>query len=256
MSIVETKRFVRSNPVVRWSIRLAEAATFGGPLRRASLTWILDRYHQSLWRRKWLWWSYGEPHFTDHTITLWRLYRGDMGEGVYSLYRGFHAAEHVKHGDRVLDIGCGDGSFTKRFLAPRASHVDAADLEKSAIDISSRKNHAPNITYRVLDAVHESLPSSGYDVITMDGVLGHIAADDSKILLIKIRAALAEGGVFIGSESIGHEGSDHLQFFDSPDDLRALLAAYFASVEIKVSEYRASETVNRTEAYWVCRGVI
>jgi 2-polyprenyl-3-methyl-5-hydroxy-6-metoxy-1,4-benzoquinol methylase len=251
-AILTAKRIVRGNPIIRLAIRVSEALIFGGPIRRSFLTVALDVYHQSLWRRKWFWWSYGEPHFTDHSITLWRLYRGNMGQGVYSLARGFHAAEHVKHGAKVLDIGCGDGSFTKRFLAPRAAHVDAVDLEQSAISISTRKNGAPNISYRVLDAVRDDLPSLGYDVITMDGVLGHVTLGDSKIILAKIKNALSPRGVFVGSESLGHEGHDHLQFFDTLDDLERLLKSTFPSVSLKVSEYDLSSSLRRREAYWTC----
>ncbi len=87
------KRIIRETAVIRWAIRLSEATVFGGPVRRAILTAVLDLHHQSMFRRKWWWWSYGEPHFADHSITLWRLYRGDMGQGVYSLARAFYAAE-------------------------------------------------------------------------------------------------------------------------------------------------------------------
>lgn len=252
-AILAAKRLVRTNPIIRWTIRLSEALVFGGPLRRSVLTFVMDRYHESIFRRKWWWWSFGEPHFTDHSITLWRLYRGKMGQGVYSLARAFHAAEHVKHGARVLDIGCGDGSFTKRFLAARAAHVDAIDLEPSAISIASRKNRAPNIRYQVLDAVRRDLPTQEYDVVVMDGVLGHVSAADSDMLLEKIKRALSKEGVFVGSESLGHEGHDHLQFFDSPADLEQMLKRHFRSVDTKSSTYDISSKITRKEAYWVCR---
>lgn len=247
------KRIIRETPVIRWSIRLSEAIAFGGPVRRAILTTFFDFHHQSMFRRKWWWWSYGEPHFTDQSITLWRLYRGNMGQGVYSLARAFYAAEHVKHGNSVLDIGCGDGSLTKRFLAPRASHVDAVDVEPSAIKIASRKNSAANITYRVLNAVNQDLPRPSYNVVVMDGVLGHLSEPHSAILFDKIANAIGRNGVFVGSESLGHDGADHLQVFDRIENIQGLLGRSFSSVETKVSEYMISRTLNRTEAYWVCR---
>jgi 2-polyprenyl-3-methyl-5-hydroxy-6-metoxy-1,4-benzoquinol methylase len=77
----------------------------------------------------------------------------------FSLFRGLYCAEIIRDGDVVLDVGCGDGSLTKRFLAARAFHVDAIDIEPSAIACASSHNRAPNITYTVLDAVKDPLPA-------------------------------------------------------------------------------------------------
>jgi cyclopropane fatty-acyl-phospholipid synthase-like methyltransferase len=40
----------------------------------------------------------------------------------------------VREGSRLLDIGCGDGFFTKRFFATRCAHIDTVD--NSARDIA------------------------------------------------------------------------------------------------------------------------
>jgi 2-polyprenyl-3-methyl-5-hydroxy-6-metoxy-1,4-benzoquinol methylase len=176
-----------------------------------------------------------------------------MGQGVYSLARAFYAAEHVKHGNSVLDIGCGDGSLTLRCLAPRASHVDAVDVEPSAISIARRKNAAPNITYEVLDAVKQEWPRHEYDVVVKDGVLGHLSRLDSEILFEKIARLISRNGVFVGSESLGHDGADHLQIFDWIEHLQELLAKSFSHVETKVSRYSLSPKLDRVEAYWSCR---
>jgi cyclopropane fatty-acyl-phospholipid synthase-like methyltransferase len=252
-SVASIKHIIRSNPVIRWSIRLSEALIFGGSIRRAVLTAFLGAHHQSMFRRKWWWWSYGEPHFTDQSITFWRLYRGNMGQGVYSLARAFYAAEHVKHGNCVLDIGCGDGGITKRCLAPRAARVDAIDVEPSAISIALRTNAAPNIFYQVLDAISQELPKESYDVVVMDGVLGHLSKPDSETLFKKIAGLIGRDGVFVGSESLGQDGADHLQIFDRIENLQELLGMSFSSVETKVSEYTLSSAYKRTEAYWSCR---
>jgi hypothetical protein len=63
--------------------------------------------------------------------------------------------------------------------------------------------------------------------------------------------ALALAGVFAGSESLGKEGSDHLQFFAAPDDLAALFKPYFKHVELRTQTYSGDGFVRR-EAYWRC----
>lgn len=238
-------------PAARHAFHVGEATMFGTSVRKHAASFILDQYHRSEFRRKWLWWNYGEPHFTDHRDTFWRLYKGDMGEGVYSLFRGFNAAQHIKKGDRVLDIGCGDGGYTKRFLAPRALEVIAVDLEPSAITAAIKNNSAGNIAYSKLDAVSEPLPSGPFDVVVMDGVLGHVSTEGGNVVLAKIKNSLSEQGWFCGSESIGHEGHDHLQFFETEAALKKLLIRHFANVSIKTQIYKTG-TIERAEAVWEC----
>jgi hypothetical protein len=67
-----------------------------------------------------------------------------------------------------------------------------------------------------------------------------------------VRAALAPDGVFAGSESLGREGHDHLQF-SSSDDLRAVLQRHFARVELGRMEYMTpGGQLRRQEEYWRC----
>src|SRR3954453_20481443 len=150
------------------AIRLLERLAFGGRLRERVLLVLLGAYYRSLFRRQWTW-SEEPPHFFDHRIGAYDLL---VGRGSpYPQARAFHAAEMVRRGDKVLDIGCGDGFFTSRFLAARASAVDALDIEDSAIEHACRHNARPNVSYRQADAVAEPFPQSDYDVIVWDGAL-------------------------------------------------------------------------------------
>lgn len=246
-------RAVRGNFVARNAAHLAELALFGSEVRERLAKNVLSLYYASVFRRQWAWHVYGEPHFSIHSGALFGLFDGSLGAGVYSLTRAFLSAEVIRDGAIVLDIGCGDGALTKRFYAPRARHVDAVDIEDSAIRYACRHNAAPNISYRRLDAVIDSFPRSSYDVIVFDGAIGHFSREGSAAVLEKISSALAPGGVFCGSESIGLEGQDHLQIFHTVGDLRALLKEQFGSVRVKQQEYAlASLSTKRVEAYWRC----
>jgi hypothetical protein len=68
----------------------------------------------------------------------------------------------------------------------------------------------------------------------------------------KIKNALSPTGVFCGSESLGEEGSDHLQFFSSTEDLGRLLAGHFPVVQVYSSEYPLPSGYARREAFWRC----
>lgn len=173
-------------------------------------------------------------------------------QGPGWLLRGVYAYEVIKHGDKVLDIGCGDGFFTRNFLAPRAAHVDAVDIESSAIEEAQYRNADEKIFYAKSDAVTDKFPSDRYDVVVWDGAIGHFARETSEAVLSKIAAALSVGGIFCGSETLGTEGSDHLQYFKEPTDLAGLLSQAFQHVWMKIESYPINNGFMRTEAYWRC----
>jgi hypothetical protein len=72
-------------------------------------------------------------------------------------------------------------------------------------------------------------------------------------MLSKIRNVLAPGGAFVGSESLGHEGHDHLQFFSSLSELCPLFGEHFPHVELRQLEYEV-KGLRRVEAFWRCAG--
>lgn len=201
-------------------------------------------------RRHWRTSKDDDQHYFVHSPQLFGIFAGDPGEILYAYTRAFLTAEIIRPGATVLDIGCGDGSLTKRFYAPRASHVDAIDIEESAIAYATKFNAAPNIEYRRLDAVAELLPRSQYDVIVFDGAVGHFSREGAIEVLRKIATVLGPTGIFCGSESLGAEGHDHLQYFMDVGDLRAILAPAFRYVRLKTQQYHLPNGFHRREAYW------
>lgn len=241
--------------VRRWGkalLRPLEHVIWGGRTRERFLRWLLGRHYQSVFRRQWTYAKSAEdfPHFTDHRPGAFALAVGDGDAAPYT--RGFLASEVLRAGDRVLDIGCGDGFFDRGYFAPRCAHVDAIDIEPDAIKQAELMNPAENVTYRVMDAVNEPFPAEAYDVIVWDGALGHFAPETTKTMFEKIHSALADEGVFVGSESLGQEGHDHLQFFADLEQLGAALAETFEHVEARRLEYPIGSGVIREEAYWRC----
>ena len=158
----------------------------------------------------------------------------------------------IRAGDALLDIGCGDGFFTRRFFAARAAQIDAIDIEPSAIATAQAAHSAPNIAYRLLDATASAFPRPRYDVVVWDGALGHFDPATTASMLDKIQQVLSGGGVFVGSQSLGREGHDHLQFFDSLADLHRLLSRSFTHVRLREIEYRLRDGLLRREAFWRC----
>jgi SAM-dependent methyltransferase len=226
----------------------AERVLWGGARRERVLVALLRRHYDSLVRRRW-----GDPerapHFFDHRIGSFAFATGTGSPFGY--YRGYFAAELIRSDDVLLDIGCGDGFFDRRFFAPRCAEIDAIDVDPQAIAHASRFNPAENVRYLLRDAVAEPFPRDRYDVVVWDGGLGHVSAEDADRVLEKIRDALTPGGAFVGSESLGEEGTDHLQFFSSLDDFCRLFAPHFPHVQVRRFDYELPDLV-RAEAFWRC----
>src|ERR1700730_11932668 len=153
--------------------------------------------------------------------------------GAFPFLRGFLAMMAVEEGDKVLDISCRDGFFSKRFFSTKASHVDAFDVETYAIEMANRYNADPRVSYSVRDAITDPFPSNDYDVIIWDGGIAHFPPGTNDLMMPKIRAALKQGGLFVGSESLGFDGSeDHLQRWTDESEVRAMLSSHFKFVEV------------------------
>jgi SAM-dependent methyltransferase len=233
--------------------RTKERLIWGGDRREAILLQLLEGHYESVFRR--LWGLGAEPpHFTNHRIGAFRFGFSDDANGPEYFFRGFFSAELLRKSDVVLDIGCGDGFFAKRFFSSRCQSVDGVDIEPLAIKDANKTNHAPNVSYHLLDAVKTPFPRTAYDVVVWDGALGHFSAEDTGGMLGKIKRALSSGGVFTGSESLGHEeGHDHLQFFESLPDLAALFRRYWKHVQVREVTYPINKgTFVRREGYWRC----
>lgn len=223
-------------------------------LEKTRLLGELDRLTREEFQEKW---GPGadHPHYDSLDLLFYDVFRARGPRGPYEFLRANFSAEAILEGDVVLDIGCGDGFISSRFLAHRAAHVDAIDLEEEAVREAEASNAHPRVLYSACDAVRGTWPRAGYDVIVLDGALGHFSAEDSALLLRRIAERLNEGGVFVGSESLGSwEGHDHLQFFPNLADLASSLRREFALVEVTERTYSIGFGQDRVEGYWRCGG--
>jgi SAM-dependent methyltransferase len=140
-------------------------------------------------------------------IAILSEYQNDPG-GVYdSLIIGFVP----NRCDRVLEIGCGTGSFT-RLLAKKAMHVTAVDLSTEMIRIACQRsaNHS-NISFHVADILQMDLPFGYFNCIVMVATLHHLP--DAPVLE-KIKEALKPDGVLIIHDLLRSRG-----VFDKAADL-------------------------------------
>ena len=74
---------------------------------------------------------------------------------------------------RVLDVGCGGGSFTAQ-LAAYCEHVTAIDISAAAIDHCVRENPRPNVLFQRMDATKLSFPDASFEVALERASLHHL----------------------------------------------------------------------------------
>jgi SAM-dependent methyltransferase len=91
---------------------------------------------------------------------------------------------------RVLDVGCGAGSFAAQ-LAQRSKHVDAVDRSTAMIEEAKRRT-ADNVNCVLADVLVDALPSKDYAAIFSITALHHMPLQDALPVLAD---ALRPGGV-------------------------------------------------------------
>jgi len=96
--------------------------------------------------------------------------------GLHPKHRliGYHKffTDNVSIDDRVLDIGCGNGSLVYD-VASKAKSVTGIDISEKNIQKAKLKNNRINIKYIVGDATKD-LSGEIFDVIILSNVLEHI----------------------------------------------------------------------------------
>jgi ubiquinone/menaquinone biosynthesis C-methylase UbiE len=130
-----------------------------------------------------------------------------LGLGAFSSNKGERGVEKrigalagltPLKGDRLLDVGCGDGTYTRR-LAPGWTHVTAVDVESERLSAFrgaiAGTDLERRVTIRQMSAENLDLPDASFDAVTTIEVLEHVADLDAAI--DEIHRVLEPGGRFL-----------------------------------------------------------
>ena len=102
--------------------------------------------------------------------------------------------DNINEGDRVLDLGCGNGRFSEIIL-PRASYVG---LDNSERLIALAKNRYPDAEFVVADALDIPFPDNSFDKVYSIALLHHIASLEMRQqVLSEIKRVLKPNGLAI-----------------------------------------------------------
>jgi ubiquinone/menaquinone biosynthesis C-methylase UbiE len=122
-----------------------------------------------------------------------RLLMGVAGPGTREEHRIALAMLSIAPGDRVLDVACGPGNFTRDF-APAAGDglVVGIDASETMLDVAVRETESANVAYIRGDACELPFRDGSFDAICCFAALYLI--DDPMRALDEIVRILAPGG--------------------------------------------------------------
>ena len=93
---------------------------------------------------------------------------------------------------KVIDLGCGTGAFTARFLDD-GYELHGMDISPNSIHYAQKTY--PRIHFTVGDIERTGLPDESFDVIFLSGVIHHFS--DSIPLLTECHRILKKGGILL-----------------------------------------------------------
>lgn len=138
----------------------------------------------------------------------------------------------LKAGDRVLDIGCGWGSFAKYAAEKYGVEVVGITVSKEQISLGRELCRGLPVELRLQDYrdVNE-----GFDHIVSVGMFEHVGLRNYRAYMEKARQCLKDGGLFllhtIGSDTSDVAADPWLDKYIFPDSLIPSLKQITASLE-------------------------
>lgn len=192
---------------------------------------LCDLVAQSLMLRDWTLLANGRPQFFKHHINLGR-WRFEPTQWSFTA-RGVYARENMFRGCSVLDLCCGDGSYSHLFFSDIAGKIDAVDNDSFALSYARRYCSAPTIQYHKIDIINQPLPAIRYDFVVWNSAICYFTEPQIKIILEKIVGVGNDSMILCGALPMANGHVDHKTEFSDPESIKTFLREYFGVVEIR-----------------------
>jgi len=114
--------------------------------------------------------------------------------------------EHLREGDRVLDLGCGTGALTLR-AARRGANVKAIDINPGMLDVAREKTHDARLSEKI-EFVEMGVAELGrendrsYDVVMSGLCLSELTGEELDFTVKEVRRILKPGGLFLVADEV------------------------------------------------------
>lgn len=97
----------------------------------------------------------------------------------------------ARPGERILDIGCGDGYYDWR-IARSGAHVTGIDLHEKRLTFARRHYEGDRLEFLPLDAERADFPAGSFDKALSLCVMEHLGNDEQ--VLVNVSRAMKPGG--------------------------------------------------------------
>lgn len=103
--------------------------------------------------------------------------------------------DYLIDGEKVLDLGCGNGRFYELFESRKIDYI-GIDSSKKLIEIA--KIRYPKVKFQVVNALNLSFPNNFFDKIYSIAVLHHIPSKELRLQFLKeVKRVLKPKGLLI-----------------------------------------------------------
>ena len=200
-----------------------------------ALLWLSSRLvakvSSALFFRDWILESQGRPQFFKHQINIgrWPL---EPERWSFSA-RGVYSRENMFEKCKVLDVCCGDGSYSYMFFSDIAGHIDAIDNDEYALQYAKKYFSKEIINYQLVDIINHPIPSSGYDFIVWNAAICYFEDHEIDLILRKFIDAGGPKMILTGMLPKSNGWVDHKTEFNKAEEVKELLLRFFKLVDIK-----------------------
>jgi SAM-dependent methyltransferase len=184
-----------------------------------------------LFFRDWTLQADGWPQFFKHRINLVRWHAEPQRWSFVA--RGVYARERMFRGCTVLDLCCGDGTYSRLFFSDIAGQIDAVDNDARALRYARRYNSAHSISYQQIDIVEQPLPRAQYDVVVWNAAICYFEPAEIREILRKIVRAGKPGMQLCGMLPKASGYVDHRTEFADAQSIAVLLQDYFRVTAVR-----------------------
>lgn len=113
----------------------------------------------------------------------------------------------IKHGDKIIEIGCGTGATLVEIASGFDVKIDGLDVLDEMLDAAKERIKFTGLEEKITlfkCEINEPLPfqNGAYDKVFMESVIGFQPAEGMNQMLSEIFRVLKKGGIFIANEAL------------------------------------------------------